>query len=303
MTIHRLVFLLGSIVLPFTAAGSQLFAVTPSGMPEAVFPSKASVAVSRLSSKCMDVQWTVVSSGDTEVVCESPLSTGQSIMGQMLLGNSYSTPPRRFFRFNVSEISGVSRVQVSGWLETQMAFGQMQRAPFSGADFHNSIMNFLVSAGGSFPPGTTFPNHAMLGVLGQVAPRGRHAGYVVSEVTPGAAADRAGVKAGDVITSVAGKKFKTESDFLDGLEKATKAPTYQLDVTRSDSPLTFTVERDYRPTTTQVLNSVEEPADAPVPIAKPLSVADELAKLLKLKEQGVLTQAEFDAQKSKLLSQ
>ncbi|WP_146027640.1 SHOCT domain-containing protein, partial [Stenotrophomonas bentonitica] len=67
--------------------------------------------------------------------------------------------------------------------------------------------------------------------------------------------------------------------------------------------LTFTVERDYRPTTTQVVNAVEEPADAPVPIAKPLSVADELAKLLKLKEQGVLTQAEFDAQKSKLLSQ
>ncbi|MEA9753142.1 PDZ domain-containing protein [Xanthomonas campestris pv. raphani] len=176
-----------------------------------------------------------------------------------------------------------------------MAFGQMQRAPFSGADLHNGIMNLLISTGGSFTAGTTFPNHAMLGVLGQVAPRGRHAGYVVREVTPGAAADRAGVKAGDVITSVAGKKFKTESDFLDGLEKATKTPTYQLEVMRSDSELAFTVERDYRPTATQVVNVVEEPADASAPIAKPLSVAEELAKLLKLKEQGILTQVEFDA--------
>jgi len=301
MAIRTLIFLLGFIVLPFTATGSQLFAVTPSGTPEAVFSGKASVAVSRLSSKCMDVQWTVVSSSDTEVVCESPLSTGQSIMGQMLLGNSYSTPPRRFFRFNVSELSGVSRVQVSGWMETQMAFGQMQRAPFSGADFHNSIMNFLISAGGAFPAGTTFPNHTVLGVLGKVAPRGRAAVYEVAEVTPGGAADRAGLKAGDVITSVAGKKFKTDGDFLDGLAKATKAPTYQLDVTRNNAAMSLTVDRDYRPAATQVVSVAEVPAPVPAPVAPALSVADELAKLLKLKEQGILTQAEFDSQKSKLL--
>ncbi len=303
MAIRTLIFVLGFIVLPFTAAGSQLFAVTPSGAPEVVFSSKAPMTVSRLSSKCMDVQWTVVSSSETEVVCESPLTTGQSIVGQLLLGNSYSTPPRRFFRFNVSELSGVSRVQVSGWMETQMAFGQMQRAPFSGADFHNGIMNFLISAGGAFPAGTTFPNHTVLGVQGKVASRGRSAVYEVAEVTPGGAADRAGLKAGDVITSVAGKKFKTDSDFLDCLAKATKAPTYPLDVTRDGSALPLTVDREYRPTATQVASSAEEPAPEAAPVAPALSVADELAKLLKLKEQGVLTQDEFDSQKSKLLHQ
>ncbi|MGQ5314590.1 PDZ domain-containing protein [Xanthomonas arboricola pv. corylina] len=303
MAIRTLIFLLGVIVLPFSAAGSQLFAVTPSGTPEAVFAGKAPAAASRLSSKCMDVQWTVVSSSDTEVVCESPLSTGQSIMGQMLLGNSYSTPPRRFFRFNVSELSGLSRVQVSGWMETQMAFGQMQRAPFSGADFHNSVMSFLISAGGSFPAGTTFPNHAVLGVLGRVVPGGRNAIYEVAEVTPGAAADRAGLKAGDTITSVAGKKFKTDSDFLDCLAKATKAPTYPLDVTRNGSALAVTVERDYRPAATQVASVAEDSTTVTTPVAQAVSVADELTKLLKLKEQGILTQTEFDSQKSKLLNQ
>ncbi len=302
MTIRTVVFLLGGILLPFAAAGSQLFAVTPSGAPEAVFSSKASQAASRLSSKCMDVQWIVVSSSDTEVVCESPLSTGQSIMGQMLLGNSYSTPPRRFFRFNVSEISGISRVQASGWMETQMAFGQMQRAPFSGADFHNSIMNFLISAGGSFPAGTSFPNHAVLGVLGKVTPQGRGAVYYVAEVTEGGAAERAGLSAGDVISAVAGKKFKTDSDFLDVMAKAARTPTYQLNVIRDGAAMTLTVDRDYRPTVARVASAVEAPAASSSP-ATALSVADELAKLLSLKEKGILTQAEFDSQKSKLLNQ
>lgn len=303
MAIRTLIFLLGFIVLPLSASGSQLFAVTPSGSPEAVFPGKASVAVSRLSSKCMDVQWTVVSSSNTEVVCESPLSTGQSIMGQMLLGNSYSTPPRRFFRFNVSELSGVSRVQASGWMETQMAFGQMQRAPFSGVDFHNNIMNFLIVAGGTFPAGTTFPNHAVLGVMGKIAPRGRDSVYEVAEVTAGGAADRAGLKAGDVISSVAGKKFRSDSDFLDRLGRATKAPTYPIEVTRNGSELSLTVEREYRPTATQIASLAEEPAAVAASVGQPISVADELTKLLKLKEQGILTQAEFDSQKSKLLGE
>lgn len=39
------------------------------------------------------------------------------------------------------------------------------------------------------------------------------------------------------------------------------------------------------------------------PVAQSVSVADELTKLLKLKEQGILTQTEFDSQKSKLLNQ
>jgi len=44
-------------------------------------------------------------------------------------------------------------------------------------------------------------------------------------------------------------------------------------------------------------------APPPVPLAAPpLSVADELAKLAKLKADGVLTDGEFAAQKAKLLS-
>ena len=50
------------------------------------------------------------------------------------------------------------------------------------------------------------------------------------------------------------------------------------------------------------------PAAAPEPVeqaqaATPTSVADELAKLAALRDRGIITQAEFDAQKAKLLGE
>ena len=302
MTTRANLFFLALLTGPFASVANELYALTPSGLPETMFAGEAPDVVSRISSRCMDVQWTVASSTNNEVVCESPLSTGQSIMGQMLLGNSYSTPPRRFFRFNVSEIEGVSRVQASGWMETQMAFGQVKRVAFSGPEFHNNVMGFMSGAGGKFPVGTTFPNHAVMGVVGQGAQNGKYGAYRVAEVTPNSAAARAGIQAGDLITQVAGRKFKNDADYLENLAKATKSPTYQVEVLREGKSIALTLEREYRPTfsETVVAKGAAPTTTAPAATA---SVADELAKLLKLKEQGVLTQTEFDSQKQKLLAQ
>lgn len=45
-----------------------------------------------------------------------------------------------------------------------------------------------------------------------------------------------------------------------------------------------------------------QPATAPVPATAQRSVADELAKLAQLRDQGILTSDEFDAQKARLLA-
>lgn len=47
--------------------------------------------------------------------------------------------------------------------------------------------------------------------------------------------------------------------------------------------------------------NTEAPAPVPVAAAPPTGVADELVKLAALRDQGVLTPAEFDAQKRRLL--
>jgi hypothetical protein len=284
------------------AVADKTFAVTPSGAAEMVFPQKPQDVVGKLSSKCIDVHWTVTSSSSNELVCEAPLNAGQSILGQLAMGNSYSTPPRRYFRFNVAEIAGISRVQASGWLELQMAFGQTRRTDITGPQFQNNIMSFMATAGGKYPLGTTFPNHAALGVNVEDFQQGKYDVFRIKEVLPGSAAEKAGLRVGDVVSRIAGKPFKTLDDYFDATGKAAETPTYAVDFTRDSKPMTVTVERVFRPAWAEAVTSIADPAQA-APTPAPTSVADELLKLKKLEDAGVITQAEFEAQKAKLLGE
>ncbi len=286
------------------ALADDYYAVTPSGATEEIFAGPPEETIGKLSSRCIDAKWTVVSSSATELVREAPMNIGQSVLGQMLMGNSYSTPPRRYFRFNAATVNGVSRVQASGWMELQMALGQTKRTDFSGPAFHNNIMTFMSSAGGQFPVGTTFPHHVFLGAGFEEARIGKTIGLRITKLEADGPGARAGLQVGDTITNVAGKKFKDIGDLLDAFAKATKTPTYGVDVVRAGKSMSVTVERAYRSPWTEAVVATPSRATAlasatPIP---PISVADELAKLAKLKSDGVLTDAEFEAQKRKLLA-
>lgn len=283
------------------AYADKIFAVTPSGTTEMLFGQAPATVVSKIGSRCMDVKWVVISSTPTEVTCESPMNTGQAMLGQMLLGNSYSTPPRRYFRFNVTEMNGISRVQAAGWMELQMAFGQTKRTDFTGPEFHNSIMTFLSGAGGKLPVGTTFPNHVVVGFDSDQVPYGRHQVPQIKSIVPGAAGERAGLQVGDLVVSIAGERLKSENDFLDALAEAAERPAYEIQVVRGGKTLKLTVERAFRPAWSEAVVAEQTASVASSPVAGTNSVADELAKLAKLKSDGLLTDAEFEGQKKKLL--
>ena len=51
-----------------------------------------------------------------------------------------------------------------------------------------------------------------------------------------------------------------------------------------------------------VIDNIDKKASANTTQSNTTSVADEISKLLKLKEQGVLTEEEFNAQKARLLN-
>lgn len=285
------------------ALADKMFAVTPSGAAEMLFAENAQATVSALASKCIDARWTVITSTSAEVVCEAPLNMGQSVLGQALLGNSYSTPPRRFFRFNIAEVNGLSRVQASGWMEVQMAFGQTRRTDFSGPEFQNSIFNFMGAAGGQFPVGTTFPNHVVLGFKPSDVPMGSYRGMRIVELAEGSAAAKAGLVVGDVVTAINGKRFKKQDDYLDATAQAAQLPTYAVEYMHDGKKMTATLERQFRPAITQSV-AARPAVAAPMSVTTPnVSIADELGKLAKLRDAGVLTAAEFEAQKQKLLSQ
>lgn len=245
----------------------------------------------------------MISSDARELVREAPLNMGQSILGQMLMGNSYSTPPRRYFRFNVALVNGVSRVQASGWMELQMAFGQIKRTDFAGPEFQNNVMGFMASAGGKYPVGTRFPNHVMMGIQIQESPQGKYAGLRVTTIEPGSAAEKGGMQTGDIVVRIAKKRFKNIGDYLDATAKAAEAPDYDVEVLRGGASVTLKLERAYRPIWTEVVVAKSAPATtAPaMSVAAVPSVADELRKLAKLKEDGILSDGEFEAQKKKLL--
>lgn len=286
------------------AAADEVFAVTPSGATEMLFAEPPAEVVGKLSAKCIDAGWSVTSTTTSEVICEAPMSFGQSFMGQLLMGNSYSTPPRRFFKYNVATVNGVSRVQASGWMELQMAFGQMRRTDFSGAPFHNSAMNFLSGAGGKLPVGTTFPHHVFLGVGLEPVTNGKFTDMRVTSIEEGSVSGRAGMQVGDEITSIARKRFKNGDDLLDATARAAKDATYEVEVLRDGKPVKLTLERAFRPAYAEV---VKPQAVAPIAVTMaaattPVSVADELSKLAKLKSDGLITQLEFDQQKAKLLA-
>lgn len=164
-------------------------------------------------------------------------------------------------------------------------------------------MNFLGSAGGKFPPGTNFPNHAALGFeTDEDVPMGKYRGLRAKKITAGMAGERAGLKEGDIVTQVAGKRFKAYDDYLDATAKAAEKPAYEVEVIRDGKPANLSFERAFRPRWTEQVVAVAETAAGPV--ATPSSsVADELTKLAKLKADGLLTDAEFEAQKKKLLAQ
>jgi hypothetical protein len=295
-----------ALVAAAPALADEYVSVTPSGATEMMFITKPEGTVSALSSKCMDAKMTVISSTASELVCEAPLNFGQSLLGQLALGNSYSTPPRRFYRFNVASVQGYSRVQVSGWMEVQMAFGQVRRTDFSGPEFHNSLMGFMGAAGGRAPIGTTYPNHAAMGFQADPVQRGKNIGLRARDVQPDWAGAKAGLQNGDVVFRIAGKTFKNDGDYLDATAKAAKTATYPVEIERDGKTVVLTVERAFRPSVTAADYASFQPVqDAPIQVAVAPSasgsVADELAKLAKLKADGVLTDAEFEAQKKKLL--
>src|SRR4051794_16052980 len=78
------------------ARADEMLAVTPSGTTEAIFDKPLPDTIPTLGSYCIDRGWSVTNTTSNQVTCEIPMSMGQSIMGQMLTGNSSSPPPRQF---------------------------------------------------------------------------------------------------------------------------------------------------------------------------------------------------------------
>jgi hypothetical protein len=107
---------------------------------------------SRLSGKCMDAGFSVMAADDRQVYCAKEVSGFKGILTQLLIGNAYSTTPTDNVRFQLVPWNGGTRAQVSEWIETQMAFGQVQRVPLNNGKQTNAWLSAFYRLGGTEVP-------------------------------------------------------------------------------------------------------------------------------------------------------
>ena len=291
-----------AILLAQPAIADEPFAVTPSGATEAYFDLGITDTSDMLANKCVDLGWQMISSTDTTVVCEVPVSFGTRLLSA-LAGPKYATPPRQFFRFNLAGAHGLTRAQASSWQEVQTAFGQNQRTDLASDNYHNNVMGFFKTIGGIFPPNTTFPNHAAIKTGYRFVEEPEN-GMLLSEVEPDGPFGRAGLIEGDLVTKVAGERIKDNDDLSDGLHKAIEEATFKVELRRNGEKMSLMVPRVFNENVGPLPEPsfVEASSAAQTTIVQnELSVADELAKFADLRNAGIISDQEFEVQKARML--
>lgn len=244
---RKILFALVCITLLSSPALADRFANTPSGQPEASFSETTlSDAGGKIVSSCMDSGFQVTSQTTNQITCEVPLNSWKSAVTQMLIGNSYSTTPRSYVSVSLAQIGPNVRTQARAWVETQTAFGQNRQHQYTDDATFNNLINFLMRAGADLPHGTTFSG-TYLG-FDYDAASAKTSALSVIQVTANAPAEKAGMKVGDRIIAVNGKRFKNSDDFTKKLRSVQVGATYPVLVQRDGQEVTLSLVQRTRPT-------------------------------------------------------
>ncbi|MCD1589821.1 SHOCT domain-containing protein [Qipengyuania citrea] len=285
------------------ALADEPYAVTPNGRAEMMFDVAAIETADLLAGACMSSNWVIKDQSPQQVLCEAPATFGQSLMANLMMGNSYSTPPRLYYRFSIVQMSSETRVQANGWMGLQSAFGQNREMDTNLKGFHNNAMDMMRAAGGRYPEGTSFPNHAYVG-SGFSYTETPKKGLMLNSLESDGPFALAGLTEGDVVTRIAGERWKSFDDFYDGLHKAIASDAYEVEFYRGGEKMGTTVARVFRPSVGPLdyelvpFGQADEPT---VVVQSEISTADELAKFAELLDKGIITQEEFNTQKGRLL--
>jgi len=126
----------------------QLIKPTQSGFPEGVFRGANLEDVkAKMMDGCMSKGLIVYESTTNQIVCGKVMEGSDAVIGQLIVGNSYSTTPERKVRFVLYKVGDDVKVTAQQWIETQMAFGQVRRQELKSNNQVNDIQNFLFSLG------------------------------------------------------------------------------------------------------------------------------------------------------------
>jgi hypothetical protein len=135
-----------------------------------------------------------------------------------LIAPRYSTPLKNYVQFSIAQAGDAVRVQARGWLETQTAFGQLQRTPQVDDNFFNGAIGLLLAMGAELPVGTTFQTKPYLGISSYSFVRTQIEGKTITvvsvdKINPGSPLQRAGLIQGDLLIKIDDKEVPNERTF------------------------------------------------------------------------------------------
>jgi len=147
-TKHIVISLIISVLLFGCVAQQPLIKQTQSGYPEGLFRNADLETIrSKIINGCASYGLMVIESSPNQVICGTTMKGGNAVLAQMAIGNSYSTTPQRKIRFTIYKIETNVKVTAQEWIETQMAFGQVQTSELKSNNQINSVQNFLFALG------------------------------------------------------------------------------------------------------------------------------------------------------------
>ena len=145
----RLPFLVACMFL-FTGCVSQPEKVyTSSGKPEVITDAPLELMKDAILGSFAGNGWVIENDTKYSTTMSKPCGDGFGcIMGQALIGNSYSTPPKMEIAFSFTKTMDGNKVMVSRYdMSTQMAFGQVNRSSLlTNNSNHNELVSLLERA-------------------------------------------------------------------------------------------------------------------------------------------------------------
>lgn len=140
--LHVVLMFITSLSIAACATGAPVN--TPSGWPEAMFDTNdRSEVLDVIANGCADRGYMVTTQTSSHVMCERTMDGLEGVFAQALIGNSYSTTPQMKVRFSTLPTGDQIRVQAQPWIETQMAFGQINREDMRSGQAGRDLQVFL----------------------------------------------------------------------------------------------------------------------------------------------------------------
>ncbi|WP_202307157.1 hypothetical protein [Dryocola clanedunensis] len=137
------IVILAALILAGCATPEPLHKKTLSGKPEGNYPGATIDAVrNTLLSRCNNGGGMSSTNGN-ELTCKKQLEGSGSIMTQLLIGNSYSTPPVFVLHYVIGQQPDGIKVWADSWVETQMSGGQINTMPTNDNHTRNIVQDGL----------------------------------------------------------------------------------------------------------------------------------------------------------------